>query len=199
MKNTTMPTQLCRLYLVNTVLTMFLVSGVISLSGCEASEPPSDSAKNPVNLAEASQNTAEASAEVTKIADQKHTDTKPACNNKPINKAFHAKQSDIQVLGCGKIVHVLPDDNKGSRHQKLIVALNSQTNSQTNSQPKQTILIAHNIDLAPRANNAKKGKDIRFYGEYEYTQKGGVVHWTHHDPASRHQDGWIEVDGKRFF
>lgn len=206
MKEITMPTQAHRLRLVNKAVTMFLVSGVISLSGCEASESPSNT-KNQVNLAEASQNTAEASAEtlveVTKTTnpkyEQKNTE-KPACNNDAITKAFHGKQSDVQVLGCGKIVHLLPDDNKGSRHQKLIVTLaSSQTNTQKSRQPKHTILIAHNIDLAPRANNAKKGKHIRFYGEYEYTQKGGVVHWTHNDPASRHQDGWIEVDGKRFF
>lgn len=112
------------------------------------------------------------------------------CKNTAITEAFLAKRSDVQVKGCGIIVSVLPDDTKGSKHQRLIVNL---ANTQNH-----TVLIAHNIDLAPKATTVKKDKQIGFYGEYEYNPKGGVVHWTHHDPAGRHQGGWIEVDGKRY-
>lgn len=103
-----------------------------------------------------------------------------------VEMAFKNRQSDVQVRGGGKIVKLLADDLQGSRHQKFIVRINDSL----------TILMAHNIDLAPRIDNIKRGEDILFYGEYEYNKKGGVVHWTHHDPGNRHIDGWLKYKGE---
>ena len=102
-----------------------------------------------------------------------------------IDKAYHSKQSDVQVLGVGKVIKVLKDDTKGSQHQRFLVKLPSNL----------TILIAHNIDLAPRVADLKAGDAIEFYGEYEWNNKGGVVHWTHHDPRKKHKDGWLKHNG----
>lgn len=99
---------------------------------------------------------------------------------------FSEQKSNVQVTGRGTVVKVLPDDLKGSKHQKMILRVSS----------GQTVLIAHNIDLAPRIPNLKKGDRIQFHGEYEWNEKGGVVHWTHRDPAQRHPDGWLKHDGK---
>ena len=106
-------------------------------------------------------------------------------NNKQIDKAYHSKQSDVQVLGVGKVIKVLKDDTKGSQHQRFLVKLPSNL----------TILIAHNIDLAPRVADLKAGDAIEFYGEYEWNNKGGVIHWTHHDPRKKHKDGWLKHNG----
>ncbi len=116
---------------------------------------------------------------------------KSSCENNVIVNAYKHKQSDTQVKGCAVVIKVLPDDTKGHKHQKMIVKL-------TDVSPKRTVLIAHNIDLAPRVKDLTEGDEIRFYGEYEYNDRGGVVHWTHRDPAGRHQDGWIEKQGKRY-
>ncbi|WP_163123389.1 DUF3465 domain-containing protein [Acinetobacter portensis] len=103
-----------------------------------------------------------------------------------IENAFKNKLSNVQVEGVGKVVAILPDDNEGSRHQKFILELES----------GQTILIAHNIDLASRLQHLSKGDMVQFFGEYEYSAKGGVVHWTHHDPRKKHPDGWLKHNGK---
>jgi hypothetical protein len=83
---------------------------------------------------------------------------------------------------------VLKDDRSGSRHQRFIVRLPS----------GQTLLIAHNIDIAPRIAGLAAGDTVSFSGIYEPNNKGGVVHWTHHDPAGRHAAGWIEHHGHRY-
>ena len=103
-----------------------------------------------------------------------------------VQKAFKSHQSDVQVKGVGAVVRILSDDNKGSRHQRFILKLSS----------GQTILIAHNIDLAPRISSISVGDKVYFYGEYEWNNKGGVVHWTHHDPNGRHVGGWLKHNGK---
>ncbi len=109
-------------------------------------------------------------------------------DERAVERAFQDRQSDIQVAGWGVVVKVLPDDTKGSRHQKFILELSS----------GHSLLVAHNIDLAPRVDSLRIGDTIEFYGEYEWNDRGGVLHWTHHDPAGRHVDGWLKRQGRIF-
>ncbi len=105
-----------------------------------------------------------------------------------IARAFANRSSDIQVEGEGMVIRLLSDDLNGSRHQRFIVQLAS----------GQTLLISHNIDIAPRIDGLEVGDSVRFNGEYVWNAKGGVIHWTHHDPKARHVTGWIKHNGKTF-
>lgn len=103
-------------------------------------------------------------------------------------RAFEQRLSNIQVEGQGVVRKLLSDDNDGRRHQRFILELAS----------GQTLLMSHNIDLAPRVEGLRKGDAVSFYGEYEWNDKGGVIHWTHHDPRKRHPAGWIKHDGRLY-
>ena len=103
-------------------------------------------------------------------------------------EAFSGHESNLRVSGQGVVTALLPDDNSGSRHQKFIVTLSS----------GQTLLIAHNIDLAPRISTLREGDTVQFCGEYEWNEKGGVIHWTHRDPNSAHVAGWLQHHNQRY-
>lgn len=93
-----------------------------------------------------------------------------------------------EISGSGTVVRILPDDDNGDRHQRFILRLAS----------GQTLLVAHNIDIAPRVSPLREGDTVAYKGEYVWNDKGGVVHWTHRDPAGNHPAGWLKHDGRTF-
>ena len=105
-----------------------------------------------------------------------------------IAEAFANHKSNLQVSGEGTVIRLLPDDNSGSRHQKFIIALSS----------GQTILVAHNIDIAPKIGFLREGDFVQFSGEYEWNEKGGVLHWTHRDTNGSHVAGWLKHQGQTY-
>ncbi len=93
-----------------------------------------------------------------------------------------------------RVVKVLEDDNDGARHQRFLLAIERGAGSDSGSD---TVLVAHNIDLAPRVP-LQAGDTVTIFGQYEWNDRGGVLHWTHHDPGGRHAEGWIEHKGTRY-
>jgi len=109
-------------------------------------------------------------------------------SDKILRRAHDERRTSYQVEGSGTVARILPDDNDGSRHQRFVLELDS----------GQTLIVAHNIDLAPRIDDLEVGDRVAFFGEYEWNSRGGVIHWTHHDPQGRHVGGWLEKDGRRY-
>ena len=98
-----------------------------------------------------------------------------------IAQLFRERRSGVVVEGAGTVEKLLADDLAGSRHQRFILRL----------APRQTILVSHNIDLAPRLDSLRVGDELHFRGQYEWNPRGGLVHWTHHDPAGERTGGWL--------
>lgn len=108
---------------------------------------------------------------------------------KALAEAFRNQQSDLMVENVtGTVEKILPDDIEGSRHQRFVIRVSRD----------QTVLVVHNIDMAPRLNDLLKGDRVSVKGEYEWTERGGLIHWTHKDPRSTHEDGWIDYRGVRY-
>ena len=127
------------------------------------------------------------------LAWERHSDdSAPPANARTsdeiLAQAFENETYDLQVEGEGEVVRILSDDNEGSRHQRFILELSS----------GQRVLVAHNIDLAPRVTDLRQGDTVAFYGEFEWNAKGGVIHWTHHDPQRRHVGGWLKHAGRTY-
>ena len=104
-----------------------------------------------------------------------------------IEAAYSTRRSGFMTETDGTVAKILPDDREGSRHQRFVVRLAS----------GHSVLIAHNVDLAERVP-LRRGERVRFRGQYEWNDLGGVVHWTHHDPEGRHDAGWIEYRDERY-
>ena len=123
-----------------------------------------------------------ASIPSTLVVDGKKTELEKLKN------AFENQQGNLQVKQSGKVTKLIRDDDHRPRHQRFVVQLLS----------GQQLLIAHNIDLAPKVEGLQEGAEIAFYGEYEWNNKGGVVHWTHRDPKGQHPDGWLLYGNRKY-
>ena len=115
--------------------------------------------------------------------------TRPAGAASPgLAAAYRDHASNVHVSGAGTVLRVLPDDQDGDRHQRFILRLES----------GQTLLVAHNIDLAQRVPGMSSGDVVEFSGEYVWNAQGGVLHWTHLDPQRVHGAGWLRHNGRTY-
>jgi len=123
-------------------------------------------------------------------ADNVHN-TAHTLDNTALNKlvsAHQQQQSKVWFQGVEfRVVKLLNDDNKGSRHQRFFAK----------HPPLPQLLVAHNIDLVERIP-MKVGDKLIISGRYEWNNKGGVIHWTHHDPNNKAPGGWIDYQGRRY-
>lgn len=105
-----------------------------------------------------------------------------------VGAAFRARRSHVQLTVEARVKRVLSDDRRGSRHQRFIVRTVSGID----------VLVAYNLDLAPRITGLMPGEQLVLRGEYIWNPRGGILHWTHHDPSGRHPGGYIERHGHRY-
>jgi hypothetical protein len=154
-------------------------------SSSQPAEAPSPRGSEPQRV-EASKPAAQpASKPASKPTDKPATDG-------GIADLFKKQQSDTWIEAEGVIKKILPDDNDdsdgSSKHQRWIVRVPSGIE----------ILIAHAFDVSARVP-VEEGDTIRFRGEYEYTEKGGTVHFTHAPKFKRREPGgWIEHNDKLY-
>lgn len=113
--------------------------------------------------------------------------TAPPPSHDALRQLVAAHRSNVEVGTGGRVTRLLADDNEGSRHQKFLIRTGDSV----------SILVVYNIDLAPRVP-VQVGDSVTLRGEYVWNDRGGLIHWTHHDPAQRHEAGWVDVGGRRY-
>lgn len=104
-----------------------------------------------------------------------------------VSSAHRGRRLRDWVVDHGTVERLLRDDTKRPRHQRFVVRVPAGI----------TVLVAHNIDLAPRVP-LRKGDTVAFRGEYVWNAQGGGVHWTHRDRRDRKAGGWIVWKGQNF-
>jgi len=118
----------------------------------------------------------------------------PACaaaspDNAAVERDYADKRSTVEVTAQGAVTRVLADDSGPSGvHQRFIIRLAGST---------QTVLVDNNVTIGQRAP-VLPGSDVSVHGEYVWNDQGGLIHFTHHDPAHTHEGGWIELSGVRY-
>jgi hypothetical protein len=105
-----------------------------------------------------------------------------------VDAAFHDHSTNVELTASGTVARVLADDTQGLKHQRFVLRMPSGL----------TVLVAHDIDEAPRVPDLRAGQPLLAHGEYVWNAQGGIVHWTHHDSSGRHAPGWIDYDGRRY-
>ena len=95
------------------------------------------------------------------------------------------QDTGARIEKSGIVRRLLSDDCDGSRHQRFVLDIGK----------RQTLLIAHNIDIAERVPLGL-GDRVHFRGMYEWSELGGLVHWTHHDPHGVEDGEFIKYRSK---
>ena len=97
-------------------------------------------------------------------------------------RAFERRVSGIVLTVPGEVERLLDDDNLAPRHQRFIIR----------TALGQTLLVSHNLELAPRVP-VRLGDQLTVRGEYEWNDKGGLLHETHWRPRGR-WSGWVRLE-----
>jgi hypothetical protein len=116
-------------------------------------------------------------------------ESKISLSDKRLKEAWEQGLSNFKIRCSGVVVRKLPDDLEGSRHQKFILQLAT----------GQTLLVAHNIDLAPRVARLKLRDRLIINGEYIWNEEGGIMHLTHRNPSGFGFHGWIRKNGRTYW
>jgi len=104
-----------------------------------------------------------------------------------ITSAWHKKSSNLLVEVDARVVLLLPNRDDIKKLQRFLVELEN----------GHRLEVAHDLELS---ENVPVGVSslIRLKGEFDYNENGGLIHWTHADPAGNRDGGWIEHNDMRY-
>lgn len=99
------------------------------------------------------------------------------------------QERNINYIEAGNLTveKLLPDDLSGRPHQKILVRLSN----------GKSIQIISNLEFCDKAP-VSIGDKVSVGGQFIWTRRTGLVHWTHSDPSGQRQKGFLFFNGKDY-
>ncbi len=112
--------------------------------------------------------------------------------NAAVYNAWRDGRSRVEVTASGSVARVLGvESGPSGRHEGFLLHLRGAAGHGL------TVRVEDNVDITGEIPLAA-GDDVEVRGEYIYDSRGGLIHYTHHDPRFRHEGGYVRV-GERIF
>jgi hypothetical protein len=121
-----------------------------------------------------------------------HGDAERSDPNGAVYAAWRAHHSYVEVTARGSIARVLGvREGPSGAHEGFLIHLRGSAGRGL------SVLVEDNIDITGPIP-LQPGDDVELRGEYIYNDLGGLIHYTHRDPAGHHAGGYIKVAGKTY-
>ena len=111
-------------------------------------------------------------------------------DNKRICGAYAGQLTDGEVVGEGT-VHGILGTRRGpsGEHEGFLLQLDGDCDL--------VLKVETNTDITGPVP-LHEGERVTVKGVYIFNAMGGLIHWTHHDPRGRHDNGYVLADGKLY-
>jgi hypothetical protein len=117
--------------------------------------------------------------------------TTQAPDDRAVCAAYAGDRSAVEVVAAGKVTRLFGiAQGRSSPHEGFLMRLDSGCDL--------VVRVEVNTDFTG-AIPLSADQRIVVKGEYEYYPRGGVIHWTHHDPRGRHENGYIDANGTMYY
>jgi hypothetical protein len=104
-----------------------------------------------------------------------------------IEQAFHEQRSDFMIEVSGTVVRVLTSNQNRPQTQEFVIRLEN----------GQSLLVVHD-KRASGGVPVSVDDRVTVRGEYKWSETGGRVQNTQHDPSVKRRHGFVEHKGKRY-
>lgn len=105
--------------------------------------------------------------------------------------AYDGQRSGVEVVADGEVGRVLGvRPGREGAHEGFLLRLSSGC--------RLTVRVETNTDFTGDIP-LRQGDRVSVKGEYEYYERGGVIHWTHRDPRGHHANGYVDVHGTMYY
>jgi hypothetical protein len=115
-----------------------------------------------------------------------------AGSNAAVYDAWQSGRSHVEVTASGSVARVLGErPGPSGVHEGFLLHLRGSEGHGL------TVRVEDNVDLTGPIP-LRSGDDVTVRGEYIYDSRGGLIHYTHHDPRGHHAGGFVRVNGRLY-